>query len=119
MHGQQRAGSAKFDGEIAVAHGVHGVLRELDLAAGIHEAKQLGDKCAVERQCAAGDRAAAERANVHPRMAVPKPLAIAFEHLDVSEQMVREINGLRALQMRIAGNDDVGIFLAERNERAL
>ena len=33
--------------------------------------------------------------------------------------MVREINGLRALQMRVAGDDDVGIFLAERDEGAL
>ena len=28
MHGKQRAGGAKFDGEIAVAHGVHGILRK-------------------------------------------------------------------------------------------
>ena len=33
--------------------------------------------------------------------------------------MVREINGLRALQMRVAGNEHVGIFLAERDEGAL
>jgi hypothetical protein len=52
-------------------------------------------------------------------MAVPEALAIAFEHLDVGEQMVREINGLRALQMRVAGNQHVGIFFAERDERAL
>jgi hypothetical protein len=119
MHGQQRAGGAKFDGEIAVAHGVHGILRELNLAAGVHEAEQLGDERAVERQRGTGNRAAAERADVHARVAVPEALAIAFEHLDVGEQMVREINGLRALQMRVAGNDDVGIFLAERDEGAL
>ena len=53
------------------------------------------------------------------RVAVPEALAIAFEHLDVGEQMVREIDGLRALQMRVAGNEHVGIFLAERDERAL
>ena len=89
------------------------------LAAGVHEAEQLGDELAVERQRGAGNRAAAERADVHARVAVPKPLAIALEHLDVGEQMVREINRLRALQMRVAGNEHVGIFLAERDERAL
>jgi hypothetical protein len=52
-------------------------------------------------------------------VAIPEALAIAFEHLDVGEQMVREINGLRALQMRVAGDDDVGILLTERDERAL
>ncbi len=67
----------------------------------------------------AGNRAAAERADVHARMAIPKPLAIALQHLDVGEQMVREINRLRALQMRVAGNEHVGIFLAERDEGAL
>ena len=49
MNGQQRAGGTKFDGEIAVAHGVHGILRELDPAAGIHETEQLGDERAVAR----------------------------------------------------------------------
>ena len=44
---------------------------------------------------------------------------VAFEHLDVGEQMMREINGLRALQMRVAGNQHVGIFSAERDEGAL
>ena len=119
MHGQQRGGGAKFDGKIAVAHGVHGILRELRLAADIHKSEQLGDERAIQRQRGTGNRAAAERADVHARVAVPKPLAIAFEHLDVGEQMVREINGLRALQMRVAGNEHAGIFFAERDERAL
>ncbi len=119
MHGEQRAGGAEFDGEIAVAHGVHGILRELNFAIHVHEIEKFRDKHAVKRQRRTGDCAAAERADVHARVAIPKPFAIAFEHLDIREQMVREINGLRALQMRIAGDDDVGIFLAERNERAL
>ena len=90
-----------------------------DFAVGIHEAEQLGDEHAVERQGGAGNRAAAERADVHARVAIPEPLAIAFEHLDVGEQVMREIDGLGALQVRVAGNDDVGVVLAERDERAL
>ena len=50
MHGEHRGGGAEFDGEIAVAHGVHGILRELDLAVGVHEAEQLGDELAIELQ---------------------------------------------------------------------
>lgn len=50
MHGEHRTGGAEFDGEIAVAHGVHGVLRDLNLAIGVHEAKQLGDKHAIKLQ---------------------------------------------------------------------
>ena len=52
-------------------------------------------------------------------MTIPEPLAIAFEHLDVGEQVMREIDGLRALQMRVAGDDDVGVVFAEGDERAL
>ena len=83
------------------------------MAVGIYEAEQPGDEHAVERQRGTGNRTAAERADVHARVAVPKALAIAFEHLDVGEQMVREIDGLRALQVRVAGNAHVGILLAE------
>ena len=32
---------------------------------------------------------------------------------------MREINGLRALQVRVAGDEHIGIFFAERDERAL
>src|ERR1700734_2358730 len=45
--------------------------------------------------------------------------AIALQHFNVGEQMMREIDGLRALQMRIAGNNDPGVLLAERNQGTL
>ena len=119
MNGEQRCGGGKFDGEIAVADGVHGILRELRFAARVHEAEQFGDEHTVERQSGTGNRTAAERADVRARAAVPEALAVAFEHLDVGEQMMREINRLRALQMRVAGNEDVGIFFSQPDECAL
>ncbi len=119
MHGQQRSRGAKFDGKIPVAHGVHGILGELRPASGIHKAKQFGDEYAVERQRGTGHGAAAERTDVHARIAVPEPFAIAFQHFDVGQQMMRKINRLRALQVRVAGNQDVGILFAERNQRPL
>lgn len=60
MHGEQRGGGAEFDGEIAVAHAVHAVLREQRAALGIDEAEQFRDELAVDGQRAAGDRTAAE-----------------------------------------------------------
>jgi hypothetical protein len=47
MHREQRGGGGEFDGEIPVAHGVHGILRELDLAVGIHETQQACDQFPV------------------------------------------------------------------------
>ena len=110
MHGEQRGGGAKFDGEIAVAHGVHGILRDAAVCLWRPQSRAAwrrirGRAAAWNRQsrrCRAGRRSRAE--------AIRQPLAIALEHLDVGEQMMREINRLRALQMRVAGNDHVAIF---------
>ena len=43
--------------------------------------------------------------------------AVAAEHLDVGEQMMRERDGLRALQMRIAGHDRREVAPREANQR--
>lgn len=119
MHSQQRGVGAKFDHEIAVAHAVHGILRELRAAFRVHEAKLFRDGLTVEWERAAGQRAAAERADVHARKTIREPGVVAFQHLDVGEEMVREINRLGALEMRVAGDDDGEIFRAEGDERFL
>ena len=123
VHGEQRAGRrAEFDGEITVADGVHGILCELGFAAGIHKAKQLGDEDAIQRQGGPGDGTAAERADVHARVAIPEAFAIAFEHPgDVGEEMMGEIDRLGALEMGVAAADEhVGmLFFAEGDEGAL
>jgi len=105
--------------KIPVAYGIHGILRQLRLAVHVHEPEQFGNVHAVKRQGGPGQRAAAERADVHARVAVPEPFAIAFEHLHVGEQVVREINRLGALQVGVAGNQHLGVIFAERNQRAL
>ena len=91
----------------------------MNLAVGVQEAKQARHQFTIQRQRGAGDGAAAERADIDARVAIPETLAIPLQHLDVSEQMMREINGLRALQVSVAGNDYVRIAFAERDERAL
>ena len=119
MHGENGGGGGEFEGEIAVADGVHGVLGELRAAFGIDEAKQFGDQFAVEGQGGPGDGAAAEGADIHAGMAIPEAFAVALEHLDVGEEMVGEVDGLGALEMGVAGDDDIGIVLAEGDEGAL
>ena len=71
VRGEQRAGGAEFDGKIPVAHRVHGILRELDPAVDIEESQLARHEFAVERQGAAGDGPAAERADINARAAVP------------------------------------------------
>ena len=77
------------------------------------------DEFAIEQDRRAGDGAGAERQDVHPLAGIGEPAEIALEHLHVGEQMMREIDRLRALQMRVAGNDDVAMPRAEIHERAL
>ena len=75
------------------------------------------DEFAVERDGRAGDRAGAERQDVDALARVGDAVAVALEHLHVGEQMMREIDGLRALEMRVAGDDHVAIA-ARRDRRA-
>ena len=65
------ARGAEFDHEIAVAHGIHGILREPRPAVGVHETEQARHQFAVQRQRGAGEGAAAQRADVHARMQSP------------------------------------------------
>jgi len=50
--------------------------------------ERRGGEVAVERQGAAGERAAPERGAVEPAREVAEPLAVAVEHLDEGEQVV-------------------------------
>ena len=46
-------------------------------------------------------------------------MPIARQHLDVGKEVVRQIDRLRALQMRVAGNDDIHVLFAQLNQGAL
>ena len=46
-------------------------------------------------------------------------MPVAVEHLDVGQQMMRKIDRLRALQMRVTRNDDADVVLAQLHERVL
>ena len=65
----------------------------------------------------AGERAGAERRFVRAPRRIGDPAAIAREHRVVREQVVRESNGLRALQVRVAGNERVDVRAGLDDER--
>ena len=119
MHAQQRRDETKLHREVAVAHGVHRVLRYHRPAPRVLEAERCGNLLAVERQRGASQRAATQRTDVHTREGVEQPLAITLDHLNVCQQVVREVNRLRPLQVCVAGDDDIIVRLAKRDERLL
>ena len=91
--------------EIAVRHAVQAV------AADRREAEQLRREITVERIGCAGERAGAERTDVHALHGVLHAADVPQEHLGIRHQVVPEGDRLRALQMRVAGHDRVGVFL--------
>src|SRR5258707_2981959 len=99
--------AAKLDCEIAIADGVHRVSSQDGFAISIDKIEEFCGELAIERQCRTGNSAAAERADVDSRQGVFEALAIAIEHFDIGEEMVSEINGLCALQMGVARNNDI------------
>lgn len=113
MHGEDREVRNELDCEVAVGDGVHAV------AGDPAETEFLADPLAVDRQCAAGDRAGAERHDVDPFAAAGEPFRVAVEHLDIGEQMVREKHRLRVLQVREAGHDRARMGVGLRDQRPL
>ena len=88
------------------------------LALRIHEAQLARGELAVNRQRGAGDGAGAERANVGVLGHIEETRAVAREHLHVGEQMVRDGDGLRALQVGVAGQNGRLVGLRLRDQRA-
>ena len=65
------------------------------------------DGFAVERKAAARQRARSERQHVDARARLLEPLAIAREHFEIRQQIVRPEHRLRPPQMRVAGNHGI------------
>ena len=113
VDGEEGGGGAKLDDEVAVADGIHGVLGQL------REAEEPGDQGAVQGEGGAGEGAGAQRTEVDAAIAGEQAGLVAFEHFDIGEQMMGERDGLGALQMGVAGDDDVGVFFAQFDEGGL
>ena len=86
----------QLDQEVAARRGVHAV------GHGPLEPELFGDLVAIDVEGGAGDGARAERQLVHAARGVVEPPAIAPQHLEPGQQVVREAHRLRALQMRVA-----------------
>src|SRR6185503_12791031 len=110
MNAQQCCDAAKLDGEVAVAYRIHRILGELRSISHVHKTEQSRDQLAVKRQCGSGDSAAAKRTDVHPLEAALQPFPVACKHFHVSQQMMREINRLRPLQVSVSWNQNTGVF---------
>ena len=113
MGGDEGERGEQLHGEIPVAHRIHRVLGDR------REFKQAGDEFAIEANGRAGDRSAAEREHVEAAARVGDPAEIAVKHFDVGEQVVREIDRLRPLQVGIAGNEHVAIGRGQFDQGAL
>ncbi len=94
-------------------------MRHDGIALRIHEVQQLRHHFAVQRERGTGNRAAAQRTNIDPLKTIRQPLMIALDHLNVSQQMMRKINRLRPLQMRVTRDNHAGIFSAQFHQRPL
>ena len=113
MHGRDRRGGQELDRRVAVRDRVHAVGRDA------REAELARDEAPIEGEACARQRAGAERQLVGARAAVAEARPVARQHLVIGEQVVREEDRLRALEVRVAGEERVAMAAGERGERAL
>ena len=97
--------------EVAVRDGVERVLRDAA------EAELLGHEHAAGVEVDPGERAGAERQVVRGRHAEVEALEVAAELPEVGQQVVREVDRLGALQVRVAGQRPVEVALGQLHQR--
>ena len=119
MDGDEGCGRAEFDEEVAVGDGIHGVLRDPGFALGIGETEQRGHELPIERQSAPGNGSGSQRANIQAPEGVGQAAGVAVEHLDIGEAMVSKEDRLGALEMRVAGNDHLGMTCTQLHQGSL
>src|SRR5438045_3763308 len=113
MHPDHGETEKKLHDEIAVADGIDAVLAEL------RELELARDRFAVEHDRRPGDGAGAERQDIGAARAIDDAALIAIERFDVREEIMAEHDWLRALEMRVAGQDRVLKALGQVEQHAL
>ena len=104
--GQHQAGGRhELHGEIPITHrietvGVDGIKTEL---------RSRG--AAIDRHRRAGQGGRSQGTDVDPPSHVGQALAVTLSHLDVGQQVVGQAEGLGPLQVRVAGDQGVGVAL--------
>ena len=104
------------EGEVAVGGDVHGVVGDGG------ETEVAGDGVTVMRETAAGEGSGAEGHDIGAAAGFGEALVVAGEHLEVGEEVVGPEDGLGAAEVGVAGDDGVGVFFGEveqRGEQAL
>ena len=86
---------------------------------GSGEAELVGDELRVEWKARPGERAGAEGRHVGAGDAIAPAIDVAHERPEMREQVVREQHGLRALEVRVAGQVHVGGLLRAPQENRL
>ncbi len=113
MHSNHRETKKKFANEVTIANRVETVLADTS------KSEFAGDQCAIENDRGASERTGAERQNVRSFQTIIETFDIARKRLDLAQQVVREQNRLRALQMGIPRHDDIDILLGKIEKRRL
>ena len=105
VHHGDGGGGVKIDHEVPVGDRVHAVCGDGG------EAELFGDAFAVYGIGNAGEGAAAEGHHVRHLVDLPKPLAVASQHLEVGEHVVGKQDGLGPLHVGVAGHDRAGVLI--------
>ena len=116
MHHLDRAGIEQLDAEVPVGHAVETVARH------VVKAELLGLKKPVGVIRRTGERAAADGRDVHALDRIAQAVNVTQEHHGIGHQVVAEGDGLRALQVRVAGQNVALVrpgLLDERREHVL
>src|SRR5579884_1814120 len=102
------AGEKEVQSEIAICGDVHAVSGD-----GI-EPELLSQGVPVDSETAASQGAGAERHHIDPATCLLKALEIASRHFEISEQVVRPEDCLRAAEVCVPGDDGLRIFVSKR-----
>src|SRR5262245_43605989 len=113
MHEQNCRHGNELENEVAIANRVDTVFRNS------WKAQQLGDIVAIDGEAGSRQGAGAEREHVDALETARKPLPVALEHFIVSKQVMRKSHRLSALEVCIAGHDDVQILLGDARQLPL
>src|ERR1700677_252955 len=109
MKADKRKRIDELECEIAVTRGVDAVRRRP------REIEPLCHEWTIQRKRCARYSARSKRTNIHTPAAIGKPVGIANEHLDVSQQPMPYQDRFGMLQMRICGHSgSAGLFRSFR-----
>src|SRR5260370_21097505 len=113
MHPDDGQAKKEFADKIAIADRIHAVLTYPG------KAQLTRDQGAVQDNGGPSERPRAERKHIGSLQTISQTFDIARERFGLAQQVVRKINRLGALQMRIPWHDKIDIFLGKTEKSRL